>query len=72
MTAFFLRNMCAKNYRTMYVKIITSQRWDVFCETSNTPQASLVSSMSISIVLFTLRSRHVTTLVAVAHTQQLP
>ena len=30
--AYFLRNMCAKNYRnpTVYVKIIASQRWDFF------------------------------------------
>ena len=32
LTAYFLRNICAKNCcnRTMYVKIIASQRWDVF------------------------------------------
>jgi len=30
--AYFLRNICAKNCcnRTVYVKIIASQRWDVF------------------------------------------
>jgi len=30
--AYFLGNRCAKNYRnqTVYVKIIASQRWDVF------------------------------------------
>jgi len=33
--AYFLGNTCAKNYRnrTMYVKIIASQRWDVFWDT---------------------------------------
>jgi len=30
--AYFLGNKCAKNYRnqTVHVKIIASQRWDVF------------------------------------------
>jgi len=33
--AYFLGNTCAKNYRnqTVYVKIIASQRWDVFWDT---------------------------------------
>jgi len=33
--AYFLRNTCAKNYHNqrVYVKIIASQRWDVFLET---------------------------------------
>jgi len=32
LTTYFLGNICAKNYhnRTVYVKIIASQRWDVF------------------------------------------
>ena len=33
--AYFLGNICAKNYRnrTIFVKIIASQRWDVFWDT---------------------------------------
>ena len=33
--AYFLSNNCAKNYhnQTVYVKIIASQRWDVFWDT---------------------------------------
>jgi len=33
--AYFLGNICAKNYhyRAMFVKIIASQRWDVFWDT---------------------------------------
>jgi len=33
--AYFLGNTCAKNYRnrTVYVKIIASQKWDVFWDT---------------------------------------
>ena len=32
---YFLDNTCAKNYRnrTLFVKIIASQRWDVFWDT---------------------------------------